>query len=93
MFGSDGYITQVILEDCDECVDEKNERLKQKREVKMEVKIKKLKANRAGWLVSPMLFFCKHLSLVVNKYLRPNNYEIGHKNIVLELKVNNWSLF
>ena len=49
MFGSEGYITQVILEDCDECVDEKNERLKQKKEEKMEVKKEELKANRAGW--------------------------------------------
>ena len=45
-------------------------------------------------LVCPKLFFCKQLSLVVNKYIRPKKYENGHKNIfglsvVLELKVEN----
>ena len=45
-------------------------------------------------LVCPMLFFCKHLSLVVDKYLRPKNYENGLKNIlglsvVLGSKVEN----
>ena len=49
MFGSEGYITQVILENCDECIDEKNEILKQKRDEKMEAKIEQVKTNYAGW--------------------------------------------
>ena len=44
-------------------------------------------------VVCPKLFFCKHLSLVVNKY-KLKNYENGHENIfgllvILELKVEN----
>ena len=43
-------------------------------------------------LVCPKSFFCKHMILVVDKY-----YENGHENIfglsvVLELKVENWTL-
>ena len=38
-------MVQEILENCDECADEKEERLKQKRECKME----DMKADHAGY--------------------------------------------